>query len=205
MTALETQTLAEEVRALARERDAVILAHNYQLPDVQDVADFVGDSLGLSQQAAATDAAVIVFCGVHFMAETAAILSPEKLVLLVPPLGEAEVRARWEMYRERTRGRLPPYQGGEILVTFSRSWQPQVRRIDFGRYGERRERRTYESELPPLVAGLVAALQLARELEDPRADVRWAAARKLAEGGPVAGEVVPRLERLLDSARAVEM
>ena len=74
--------LQAEVRALAAERDAVILAHNYQLPEVQDVADFVGDSLGLSQQAAATDAEVIVFCGVHFMAETASILSPEKTVLI---------------------------------------------------------------------------------------------------------------------------
>jgi quinolinate synthase len=81
MTVLES-TLAEEVRALARERDAVILAHNYQLPDVQDVADYVGDSLGLSRQAAATDASTILFCGVHFMAETAAILSPEKTVLI---------------------------------------------------------------------------------------------------------------------------
>jgi quinolinate synthase len=74
--------LQAEVRALAAERGAVILAHNYQLPEVQDVADFVGDSLGLSQQAAATGAPVIAFCGVHFMAETASILSPEKTVLL---------------------------------------------------------------------------------------------------------------------------
>src|SRR4051812_24691127 len=74
--------LQSEVRALAAERGAVILAHNYQLPEVQDVADFVGDSLGLSQQAARTDADVIAFCGVHFMAETASILSPEKTVLL---------------------------------------------------------------------------------------------------------------------------
>ncbi|RDI73603.1 nadA: quinolinate synthetase complex, A subunit [Gaiella occulta] len=75
-------TLQEEVRALARERNAVILAHNYQVPEVQDVADYVGDSLGLSRRAAATDAGVIVFCGVHFMAETAAILAPEKTVLI---------------------------------------------------------------------------------------------------------------------------
>ena len=79
-------TLHEEIRELARTRDAVILAHNYQRSEVQDVADYVGDSLGLSRQAAATDADVIVFCGVHFMAETAAILSPEKTVLL-PDLG----------------------------------------------------------------------------------------------------------------------
>jgi quinolinate synthase len=71
-----------EVRALAAERGAVILAHNYQLPEVQQVADFVGDSLGLSQQAARTDAEVIAFCGVHFMAETASVLSPDKIVLL---------------------------------------------------------------------------------------------------------------------------
>jgi quinolinate synthase len=77
--------LQSEVRALAAERGAVILAHNYQLPEVQEVADFVGDSLGLSQQAAKTDADVIAFCGVHFMAETASILSPEKTVLLPDP------------------------------------------------------------------------------------------------------------------------
>src|SRR3954452_8931665 len=74
--------LKQEVRALAEERNAVILAHNYQLPEVQDVAHFVGDSLGLSRQAAATDAEVIAFCGVHFMAETAAVLSQDKTVLI---------------------------------------------------------------------------------------------------------------------------
>jgi len=75
-------SLKREVRALAEERNAVILAHNYQVPEVQDVADYVGDSLGLSRQAAAAGADTIAFCGVHFMAETASILSPEKTVLL---------------------------------------------------------------------------------------------------------------------------
>ncbi len=82
---LSTDQVAEmqrEVRALAAQRDAVILAHNYQVPEVQDVADYVGDSLGLSRQAAAASQQTIVFCGVHFMAETASILCPEKIVLI---------------------------------------------------------------------------------------------------------------------------
>lgn len=78
----DVDAMKDEVRALARQRDAVIIAHNYQLPEIQEVADYVGDSLGLSRQAAASDASVIAFCGVHFMAETASVLSPDKTVLI---------------------------------------------------------------------------------------------------------------------------
>lgn len=83
---LSRDELSAEILRLKRERNAVILAHNYQVPEVQDIADYVGDSLGLSQRASKTPADVIVFCGVHFMAETASIISPQKKVLL-PDLG----------------------------------------------------------------------------------------------------------------------
>jgi quinolinate synthase len=104
MTASMTERMQDEIRSLATERKAVLLAHNYQVPEIQDVADYVGDSLGLSQQAAATEADVIVFCGVHFMAETAAVLAPDKTVL-IPDLDagcslaaaiDAEALTRWK-------------------------------------------------------------------------------------------------------------
>ena len=85
MTSASIALLQTEVRDLAGARNTVILAHHYQVPEVQDVADYVGDSLGLARRAAATGAATIVFCGVHFMAETAAILCPDKTVLIPDP------------------------------------------------------------------------------------------------------------------------
>jgi quinolinate synthase len=79
---MDAGAIGSEIKKLCRERNAVVLAHNYQPPEIQDIADFVGDSLGLARQAAAVDAEVIVFCGVHFMAETSAIINPEKTTLL---------------------------------------------------------------------------------------------------------------------------
>ena len=82
---LTREELVARIQERKKELNAVILGHNYQVVDIQDVSDFVGDSLALSQEAADTDAEIIVFCGVHFMAETAKILSPEKTVLMPDP------------------------------------------------------------------------------------------------------------------------
>ena len=106
--------LQAEVRALASARDAVILAHNYQVPEVQQVADFVGDSLALSQQAAAAEAGVIAFCGVHFMAETASILCPDKTVLL--PDADAGCSLADSITAEQLRGWKARYPGAVVVM-----------------------------------------------------------------------------------------
>ena len=112
-------SLVQEIQRLKQERNALIIAHNYQREEVQDMADFSGDSLELSQKAADTDADVIVFCGVEFMAESASILSPDKTVLLPEPLatcpmaamvraeGEREIWARFPGYTEQPRLTYP--------------------------------------------------------------------------------------------------
>jgi quinolinate synthase len=106
--------LQEEVRALASLRNAVILAHNYQLPEVQQVADYVGDSLGLSRQAAESQAEAIAFCGVHFMAETASILCPEKTVL-IPDL-EAGCSLAASIDAEQLRAWRERYPNGVVVM-----------------------------------------------------------------------------------------
>jgi quinolinate synthase len=104
----------ERIARLKEERNAVILAHNYQRDEVQEVADFVGDSLGLSQQAAATPADIIVFCGVHFMAETAAILSPGKTVLLPDPRAGCSLSA--SITAEELRKWKARYPGAAVVA-----------------------------------------------------------------------------------------
>ena len=107
--------LAEKILSLKKERNAVILAHNYQLGEVQDIADFVGDSLELSQNAARTNADVIVFCGVHFMAETASILCPDKMVLL-PVLEAACPMAN--MIRAEDLRKMKKEHPGAVIVCY---------------------------------------------------------------------------------------
>jgi len=106
--------ISDEVRVLAGERNAVILAHNYELPEIQDVANYRGDSLGLSRQAAETDAEVIAFCGVHFMAETASILSPQKTVL-IPDL-DAGCSLADSIDADQLRAWKAEYPGAQVVM-----------------------------------------------------------------------------------------
>jgi quinolinate synthase len=106
--------LLDEVRRLARERDAVILAHNYQVPEIQEAADYVGDSLGLSQQAARSGAGTIVFCGVHFMAETASILCPDSRVLIPDP--DAGCSLADSITAEQLRGWKADHPGAVVVM-----------------------------------------------------------------------------------------
>ncbi len=110
----DVASLQDEIRRLAETRDAVILAHNYQVPEVQDVAHYVGDSLGLSQQAAGADAATIVFCGVHFMAETASILCPDKTVLIPDP--DAGCSLADSITAEELRGWKAQHPGAVVVM-----------------------------------------------------------------------------------------
>ncbi len=109
LTPAELAELSAEVRALAAERDAVILAHNYQLPEIQGVADIVGDSLFLSQEAAKVPQPVIAFCGVHFMAETASVLSPKRPSSF--PMSMPAARSRTRSPRSSSRGGRPSTPG----------------------------------------------------------------------------------------------
>ena len=115
---MSSEQLIEEIEALKRERNAIILGHNYQPGVIQDVSDFVGDSLGLSQQAAQSGADIIVFCGVDFMAETAAILAPDRLVLI------PEERASCPMAHMATGAEVRAVRGkhpGSVVVTYVNS------------------------------------------------------------------------------------
>ncbi len=106
--------LQDEVRALKASRGAIVLAHNYQLPEIQDVADYVGDSLGLSQQAAGADAETLVFCGVHFMAETASVLCPAKRVL-IPDL-DAGCSLAESITADQLRAWKAQHPGGTVVM-----------------------------------------------------------------------------------------
>ncbi len=114
LTPAQIAELHAEIRVLAAKRNATILAHNYQVPEVQDIADYVGDSLGLSRKAGESDAEVIVFCGVHFMAETASILCPQKTVL-IPDL-EAGCSLAASIDAEQLRDWKAQYPNGVVVM-----------------------------------------------------------------------------------------
>jgi quinolinate synthase len=114
ITRLSEAALVDGISRLKRERGALLLAHNYQIPPIQDVADFVGDSLQLSQEAAKTDAELIVFCGVHFMAETAAILCPSKTVLIPDPEAGCSLAAM--VTADQVRGWKAKHPGAVVVA-----------------------------------------------------------------------------------------
>ena len=141
--------LPAAIDALRRERNAVILAHYYQEPEVQDIADFIGDSLELSRKAATTDADVIVFCGVHFMAETAKILSPEKTVLLPDLDAGSGVEARGGLVHQEHLGVVEEHAGDrESLLHASTETVDLALRL-VGQLGQVED---VPDDLPPLVA-----------------------------------------------------
>ncbi len=111
----DKQELIKEILRLKEQRNAVILAHNYQIPEIQDLADFVGDSLRLSQEAARTKADIIAFCGVHFMAETASIISPEKTVLIPDPEAGCSLAAQIDAEQLRAWKAKHP---GAVVVSY---------------------------------------------------------------------------------------
>jgi 2-amino-4-hydroxy-6-hydroxymethyldihydropteridine diphosphokinase len=149
---MDYSAIQAEIRGLAREKEAVILAHNYQRPEVQDVADILGDSLGLSRQAAASKARMIIFCGVHFMAETAAILAPDRPVII------PEVRAGCpmaDMVDEEGLRALKTQHPGAVVVSSS-TLRPRSRRFPISAApalmpsaSSRPFRRARRSSLPP--------------------------------------------------------
>ena len=112
---LDDLAIAEQVEKAKQERNAVILAHNYQRPEIQDIADYTGDSLGLARQASGTDADVVVFCGVHFMAETAYILSPEKVILLPEPEAGCPLA---DMATPEEVGKMHSENPGSVVISY---------------------------------------------------------------------------------------
>ena len=145
-------TWADEVRELARQRDAVILAHNYQVPEIQDIADHVGDSLGLSRVAATVDASTIVFCGVHFMAETAKILSYDKTVLIPDERAGCSLAETITAEQLRAVEGRAPRRGRRQLRQHHRRGEGRDRHllhvVERGRRGRSRSPRTRSAVLP---------------------------------------------------------